>query len=43
MTLHGLVGWGEGVEELSKNEKGLMNMDNSVVIVGERGFKGTNW
>ena len=34
-------GRGQGVEGLSKKEKGLVNMDNSVVIAGERGFKGT--
>ena len=27
-------GEGQGVEGLSKKEKGLMDMDNSVVIVG---------
>ena len=32
---------GEGVEGLSKKEKGLMNIDNSVVIAGRRGYKGT--
>ena len=28
------MGGGEGVEGQSRKEKGLMNMDNSVVIVG---------
>ena len=31
-----------GVEGLSKEEKGLMDVDNSVVIVGGR-YKGTKW
>ena len=30
-----------GVEGLSKKEKGLMDMDNSMVIAGGRGCKGT--
>ena len=34
MTAKGGDGW--GVDGLSKKEKGLMDMDNSVVIVGER-------
>ena len=34
-------GIGKEVEGLSKKEKGLMDMDNSVVIVGGRGCKGT--
>ena len=34
---------GLGVEGLSKKEKRLMVMDNSVVIVGGRGYKGTKW
>ena len=38
-----VVGGGEGVEGLSKKEKGLMDMDNSVVIAGGRGYKGTKW
>ena len=38
MTASG--GAGEGVEGFSKKEKG-MNMDNSVVISGGRGYKGT--
>ena len=29
------------MEGLSKKEKGLMDMDNSVVITRERGYKGT--
>ena len=32
---------GVGVEELSRKEKGLMDMDNSVVIAG--GSKGSKW
>ena len=36
-------GAGEGLEELSKKEKGLMDMDKSVVIAGGRGYKGTKW
>ena len=35
MTANG--GAGEGVEELSKREKGLMDMDNSVLIAEGRG------
>ena len=37
------MGGGEGVEGLSKKEKGLMDMDNSVVIVegGKRRLKGS--
>ena len=31
------------MEGLSKNEKGFMGMDNSVVIAGGRGYKGTKW
>ena len=27
----------------AKKEKGLMDMDNSVVIAGGRGYKGTKW
>ena len=42
-----LWGWGLGVEGSSKKEKGLMTMDNSVVIVeGEgqgEGYKGDGW
>ena len=30
-------GQGLGVEELSKKEKGLMDIDNSVVIAGGKG------
>ena len=30
-------GWGKWGGELSRKEKGLMDMDNSVVIAGERG------
>ena len=37
-------GWGgEGMEGLSKKEKGLMDMDNSVVIAGGGVYKGTKW
>ena len=32
---------GQRVEGLSKKEKGLMDMDSSIVIAGERGYKGT--
>ena len=36
--------WGKvGVERLSKTEKELMNMDNSEVIAGGGGHKGTKW
>ena len=28
---------------MSEKEKGLMDMDNSVVIAGGRGYKGTKW
>ena len=37
-------GWGRGywVEGLSKKEKGLMDMDNSVVITAGRRKKGLN-
>ena len=31
------------VEGLSKNEKGLMDMDTIVVIAGEKGYKGVKW
>ena len=31
------------VEGLSKKNKNLMDMDNSVVIAGGRGPKGTKW
>ena len=31
------------MEGLSKNEKELMDMDNSVVIAEGRGFKGIKW
>ena len=39
-------GWGGGVEEvegLIKKEKGLLDMDNSVVISEWGGYKGTKW
>ena len=32
---------GQGVEGLSKKEKGLMYMDHSMVIAGEGEYKGT--
>ena len=32
-----------GVERLSKKDKGLMDMDNSVVIVEVGVYKGTKW
>ena len=35
------VGRGEAMEGLSKKEKRLMDMDNSVVIAGRRRYKGT--
>ena len=31
------------VEGLNKKEKGLVDMDNSVVIAGGRRLEGTNW
>ena len=34
---------GEGEEGLSKKEKGLMDMDNSVVITEGKESKGDNW
>ena len=34
---------GYGVEGLSKKEKGLMDMDNSVVIIGGGECKGAKW
>ena len=33
---------GQGVKELSKKEKGLMNMDNNVLITGRSGVQGIN-
>ena len=33
----------ERMEGLSKKEKGLMDMDNSVVTAGGEGYKGTKW
>ena len=42
MTAEGWGG-GQGVEGLNKKEKGLMDMDNSVVIVVEGWYKGTKW
>ena len=39
--------WGvwerRGAEGLSKEEKGLMDMDNSVVLAVGRGCKGAKW
>ena len=35
--------WGYGMEGLSKKEKGLVDMDNRVVIVGGEGCKRTKW
>ena len=32
-----------GGRGLSQKEKGLMDMDNSVVIAGEREYKRTKW
>ena len=32
-----------GVEGSSKKEKGLMDIDNSVVIAGGGGYKGAKW
>ena len=37
------MGVGEGVEGLGKTEKGLMDMDNSVVIARGRRYKGIKW
>ena len=37
------AGGGVGVRGSSKKEKGLMGMDNSVVIAGEGECKGTKW
>lgn len=37
------VGEGQAVEGSSKKGKGLMDMNNSVVIVGWGGCKGTKW
>ena len=31
------------MEELSKKEKGLMDMDNSVLISGGEGYKWDKW
>ena len=31
------------IPRLSRKEKGLMDMDNSVVIAGGREYKGTKW
>ena len=36
-------GGNKRVERWSKKEKGLMDMDNRVVIAGGRGYKGTKW
>ena len=39
------IGGGEvkGLEGLSDKEKGLKDMDNSVVIAGGEGHKGVKW
>ena len=42
MTASGVGRLGGG-GEWSRKEKGLMDMDNSVVIVAGRGHKGTKW
>ena len=42
MTASGRGGW-LGVKGLSKKEKGLMDMDKSVVIAGGGECKGTKW
>ena len=36
-------GGGQMVEGVSEKEKGLMDMDNSVVIAGGWGVQGTKW
>ena len=36
-------GQGYWVEGLNKREKGLMDIDNGVVIAEEKGHKGTKW
>ena len=41
MTTIMMGGWGG--EGLSNKGKGLMDMDNSVVIIGEGVYKGTKW
>ena len=38
-----MVGGSEGVEGLSKKQKGLTDMDNIVVNAGRRGCMGTKW
>ena len=37
-----IKGRGSGVRGLSKKEKGLMDVNNSVVIAGREGIKGLN-
>ena len=38
------MGVGDGrMEGLSRKEKGLMDMENSVVFPGVGGYKGTKW
>ena len=38
------LGVGLGVKEMSEKEKGLRDMDNSVVTSeGREGYKGTKW
>lgn len=32
-----------GVEESSQNDKGVMDIDNSVVIVGDAGYNRNKW
>ena len=38
-----MVEGGEGVEGMSKKEKGLMDMDNGVMTVGEKRVKQVKW
>ena len=38
-----VMGGREGVEGLSKKQKGLTDMDTSVVNAGRRGCMGTKW
>ena len=35
--------WGVGELSKKEREKGLMDMENSVLIVGGRGYKGNKW
>ena len=41
MTASG--GGSQGVEGLSTKEKGLMDMDTSVMTTGGSGYEGTKW